>query len=100
MRVFRPGLKTLVLGVTLLVAWLSFDGLVGLGVSSSLGAPVDPKQPADQKSASRILYRIDVEGVIAPATARYIQRAIREAETRRAEALLIRLDTPGGLMKS
>src|SRR3989304_4382567 len=44
--------------------------------------------------------RIDVEGVIAPATARYVMRAIRQAEEARAEALLIRLDTPGGLLKS
>src|SRR3989304_4916648 len=46
------------------------------------------------------VYRIDVEGVIAPATARYVMRAIRQAEEARAAALLIRLDTPGGLLKS
>ena len=39
-------------------------------------------------------------GVVAPATARYITRAIREAEQSGAEALLIEIDTPGGLMKS
>ncbi len=46
------------------------------------------------------VYRIDVEGIIAPATARYILRAIRQAEEARVEALLIRLDTPGGLLTS
>lgn len=46
------------------------------------------------------MYRIDVEGIIAPATARYILRAIRQAEEAHVEALLIRLDTPGGLLKS
>src|SRR5574341_1237431 len=47
-----------------------------------------------------VVYRIDVAGVIAPATARYIVRAIRQAEEARAEALVIRLDTPGGLLQS
>ncbi|MBI3975246.1 MAG: nodulation protein NfeD [Armatimonadetes bacterium] len=56
--------------------------------------------PAAEAPAGRVVHRIDVEGVIAPATARYILRAIRQAEEARAEALLIRLDTPGGLVKS
>jgi len=43
---------------------------------------------------------IRLNGVIAPATARYVVREIREAERHRAEALLIELDTPGGLLKS
>ncbi len=44
--------------------------------------------------------RIRVDGVIAPSSARFIQRAIREAEESSAAALLIELDTPGGLLKS
>ena len=43
---------------------------------------------------------VRLNGVVAPATARYIIRAIREAEQSGAEALLIEIDTPGGLMKS
>ncbi len=59
-----------------------------------------PALAAPQAPAAPTVYRIDVEGVIAPSTARYIMRAIRHAEEERAEALLIRLDTPGGLLKS
>lgn len=44
--------------------------------------------------------RIRVDGVIAPSSARYILRAIREAQSARAPALVIELDTPGGLLKS
>ncbi len=44
--------------------------------------------------------RIRVDGVIAPSSARFIQRAIREAEESNAAALIIELDTPGGLLKS
>ena len=61
-------------------------------------APVAVAAP--EAPAVPTVYRIDVEGVIAPATARYVMRAIRQAEEARAEALLIRLDTPGGLLKS
>jgi membrane-bound serine protease (ClpP class) len=43
---------------------------------------------------------VHLEGVIAPATARYVIRAIREAEQDGAAALLIEMHTPGGLLKS
>ena len=57
-------------------------------------------EPASAPPVLPTVYRIDVEGIIAPATARYILRAIRQAEEARVEALLIRLDTPGGLLTS
>lgn len=44
--------------------------------------------------------RIRIEGVIAPSSARYLLRALRDAEAENARALLIELDTPGGLLKS
>jgi membrane-bound serine protease (ClpP class) len=50
--------------------------------------------------AGPVVVRIRVDGVIAPASARFIQRAIHEAEEASAAALLIELDTPGGLLKS
>ncbi|HEX4835784.1 MAG TPA: nodulation protein NfeD [bacterium] len=43
---------------------------------------------------------VRVDGIIGPATARYVLRGLREAEQTRAEALVIELDTPGGLLKS
>ena len=44
--------------------------------------------------------RIRIDGVIAPSSERYLQRAIRLAEAGNAAALLVELDTPGGLLKS
>lgn len=44
--------------------------------------------------------RIRIDGIIAPSTSRYLQRAIRDAEARNAAALLVEIDTPGGLLKS
>lgn len=43
---------------------------------------------------------IEVDGIIQPASARFILRALEEANQMQAEALLIELDTPGGLMES
>lgn len=41
-----------------------------------------------------------VQGTIGPATASYLARAIHEAEDRKAQCLIIELDTPGGLLES
>ena len=46
---------------------------------------------------SRLVLVIRVEGVIAPSSADYIISAIRQADRERAEAVIIELDTPGGL---
>ena len=39
---------------------------------------------------------VDVEGPVTPIMLSFIERAIAEADVRNAEALIIRLDTPGG----
>lgn len=43
---------------------------------------------------------IDVKSGIGPATAEYIQSSINFAEENKAEALIIRLNTPGGLLEA
>jgi membrane-bound serine protease (ClpP class) len=43
---------------------------------------------------------IKIDGAIGPATATYISRAIDEAAAQKDEALIIQLDTPGGLLQS
>jgi membrane-bound serine protease (ClpP class) len=40
----------------------------------------------------------DVKEAITPVTERYIKRVLREAESEKADAVLFRLDTPGGLL--
>jgi membrane-bound serine protease (ClpP class) len=42
----------------------------------------------------------DITGVIGPATAHYVQKAIDKAREEKAEVLVLRLDTPGGLLTS
>jgi len=47
--------------------------------------------------AARPVLAIKVDGVIAPSMADYIIRAIKQADREVAQALIIELDTPGGL---
>ena len=51
-------------------------------------------------SPAETVHRIVINGVINPAAAEYIIKSIKQAEKQNAAALLIELDTPGGLMES
>ncbi len=46
------------------------------------------------------VYTIEVDGIINPATAKFIVDSIDEATQQGAQCLIIQLDTPGGLMES
>lgn len=50
--------------------------------------------------AASTVGQISVEGAIGPATAGYIERAIGVSTEKGHEALILRLDTPGGLLDS
>lgn len=63
--------------------------LLCAGYGVALAAPATP-----------LVYRVRVEGVISPASAMYISRGIRQAHEAGAAALVVELDTPGGLLKS
>ena len=76
-----PPIGRAVVFLTLAVAAFS-----GVGVTS-----------APSESAARPALVIRVEGVIAPSSAEYIISAIKQADRELAEALVIELDTPGGL---
>ena len=49
---------------------------------------------------AREAHVVEVDGIISPITERYITRALEEAERSRAEAVVITLDTPGGLLSA
>ncbi len=53
----------------------------------------------DQDSASTVTV-ISVEGTIGPTVTSYINRGLKKAGEQQAEALIIILDTPGGLLNS
>ncbi len=61
-------------------------GLLILGQSSS--------------AASARVYLIEIDGAITPVVASYVDRALRQAADQGAEAVVIQLDTPGGLISA
>jgi membrane-bound serine protease (ClpP class) len=55
-------------------------------------APAAPSSP--------VVHRVNLTGTVDPLAARYVRRAIDRAEEAGATAVLVRLDTPGGLDSS
>ncbi len=66
--------------------------LVACGRAAATAPTVTPHQPW--------IYLIDIDGSINPATADFIDDSIAKAQAGGANALIIRLDTPGGLLTS
>ncbi len=52
--------------------------------------------PAGAEDAGRSVLLVEAEGPLTPAMVSYIQRGVRTAEERGVEAMILRLDTPGG----
>lgn len=73
---------------TRLVVWCALIGI-------SLAWPAATYSRSEP--AARPVLVIQMEGVIAPSSADYIIRAIKQADREVAQALVIELDTPGGL---
>jgi len=59
----------------------------------------DTEKPKELPSANKILV-LEINGTINPATLDYIETGLNEAELKSASALIILLDTPGGLLSS
>ncbi len=66
------------------------------GHPSGVIAPALSAEP-DESAAKRIVAVATYEGVINPVAAEYLSEVIARASEDRAEVLIIRLDTPGGL---
>ncbi|WP_175566965.1 nodulation protein NfeD [Rhodovulum sp. ES.010] len=67
-------------------------GLVGLALCVSLVSAQAPEERAQP-----LVLTAAIEGPIGPATVQHVERAIGLAEERQAAALVLRLNTPGGL---
>jgi membrane-bound serine protease (ClpP class) len=53
--------------------------------------------PQSQAVPTRQAFVLDINGVISPATADYVERAFDKANQANTEFILLRMDTPGGL---
>ena len=72
-------------------AWMWLIGALSLFAIAATGAFAGTAAP---------VRAIRLDGVIGPAMARYVKRAIDLSARTNAQALVIEIDTPGGLMKS
>jgi membrane-bound serine protease (ClpP class) len=86
-------------GLALLVALWAL-GAVAPAAAPAPAAPAMAPGTPGAAPASRSVATITIEGVISPVTLRLVETAIERAATERAQALVILLDTPGGLERS
>jgi membrane-bound serine protease (ClpP class) len=56
--------------------------------------------PAENKGATGPIFIIDLEGIIFPGSALYLERGIDKARDLNASLIVVKLDTPGGLATS
>ncbi|MFL6792006.1 MAG: NfeD family protein [Bradyrhizobium sp.] len=61
---------------------------------------VSPLPTLAEENNSKLVLTVSIDGAIGPATARYVKDALTKASERHAEAVVLRLNTPGGLATS
>lgn len=69
------------------------------GATDSMAADTAPADTA-HGPAVPFVYRVAIDGAISPASAEFLTDAIERAEDEGAAALVVELDTPGGLVDS
>ncbi|TMK61363.1 MAG: nodulation protein NfeD [Actinobacteria bacterium] len=72
-------------------------GALGLGATGTTTAGATASRAKD---ARPVVYQVSITGGVDPATARLVERGVRQAQNAKADALLVRVDTPGGLISS
>ena len=81
----------------LMLAGLAVAMPQGSVPAAEKGAPAAEKGvPAAKKSAPLVAV-VDIKGPIGPATSDYFTRALEKSREMRASAVVVRMDTPGGL---
>lgn len=68
----------------------------GLAIAAALACAAAPEPPQPER-ASRDVVLLTVDGPISPASADYVVRGMHRAAKHGAQAVVLRIDTPGGL---
>jgi len=71
-----------------------------VAAAAAVALVVSPLVVSAGENDSKLALTISVEGAIGPATARYVKDALTKASERRAEIVVLRMNTPGGLATS
>ena len=66
----------------------------------AVNTAVPPRASQGQAASEGAVLLVDIKGAIGFATAGYLAKALERANTQGAPVLLVRLDTPGGLLSS
>jgi membrane-bound serine protease (ClpP class) len=80
--------------------WLWAAGFVTSGLLSAGLAAADAPPAAAGRTAVPMVAQVALDGPIGPAAAEYFEDAAQRAEADGAVAIVLRLDTPGGLSES
>jgi membrane-bound serine protease (ClpP class) len=59
-----------------------------------------PPAAGEESQRARLALVIEIDGAIGPATSRHVHEALGEAAQRNAEVVILRMNTPGGLVSS
>ena len=70
------------------------------GAILSAGLGLGTARPAEGQTAQPQVIVVSLTGTVDPLSARYVERGIRTGQSEKAAAVLIRIDTPGGLDSS
>jgi membrane-bound serine protease (ClpP class) len=71
-----------------------------LAVALAAAALVFSPLPASTQESGNLVLTIAIDGAIGPATTGYVKDALAKARERHADAVILRLNTPGGLASS
>jgi membrane-bound serine protease (ClpP class) len=71
-----------------------------LAVAIAAAALVFSPLPASTEESGKLVLTIAIDGTIGPATTGYVKDALAKARERHSDAVILRLNTPGGLASS